>query len=136
MQSQVYFPITLTKFGGHGEGVWIFGTYKEFFPSVAYRLKVYYLQLGEFTLTVDKEINQTLPDWTVPNSTVTPNWWDTTWGSFADWVVKAWNGWWANPINWIALFVMVALITAIIVVIFLIYVGALRLRGAARGMAK
>ena len=123
MQSDAYFAIDLTNFGEQvvNGGTWPFGYVVN--PVGHYAMKIYAIRLGVFTyLSPDDTI------WAQEGSETIKPWWET--------MGDAWAGWWANPVNWVSLFIFVGMITAIVVIIFLLYAGALKLRRAGKGAAK
>ncbi len=116
-RTQVYFPITLSNYGTYSSWNWWRLANDEFYPSTEYTLKVLYLQLGEFTFTVDKQLyNSTIPKWEDRNSTqvVQPGIFD---GVSAWW--QAFTGWFANPLNLAGVFILLGITVIVIVVIFL-----------------
>jgi len=120
-RTQVFFPIMLTKFGTYTSWNWWRLANDEFYPSVKYTFKVLYLQLGEFTFTVDKQLyNTTIPSWENRNSTVVvqPSIFDAI-GAWWDSVVK----WFASPLNLLGIFITLAIILVVAVVIFLTFTG-------------
>jgi hypothetical protein len=80
--NHAYFKFTFTKFNPKEEYDWLNQHTATWYPSVYYKLRVYYLELGEFVY-VEKE--QNLPSWDprVWAKTFTPlqDWWNSFFGA-------------------------------------------------------
>jgi len=141
-QSTVYFKITLNSFGAYIKPTGILGSfssYEVWHPSVQYRVRALYAVSGEYVyLWTAKAANDSGYSYDPPDETWQPRndtvltYTDPITGWF-NWLGQSWRNWWANPINWLALFLMVGMITAVVVIIFLLYVGAVKLRGSRSG---
>lgn len=108
-KQQVFFPINLVKFGTYASWKLLWTDY--YYPSVYYKLKVYYLQFGEFVFSVDKSM---VEDWEKRESVLVNN---------QPSIFEAIAKWFSSPLNIFGLWVtgIVAFIIVIIIALILAF---------------
>lgn len=117
--SHAYFKFTFTKFKPKEETDWFGMPIAYWFPSVIFRLRVYYLELGEFIYVQEQG---ELPEWQGRE-------WYKMFSPFGDWMQAFFSalGWW-NPFNvfgpysgFVAFLFLLGVLAIVIVVLLAIF---------------
>lgn len=135
--NHAYFKFTLTRFKPFEEVNWMGVHVATWFPSVYFRLRVYYLELGQFTYVEEAE---NLPAWDIRvwGKTFTPFqlWWDSFFSALGWWNPFAIFGPWAGLVAFFFTLFVIGIVILILLAIFAPWVLPLIFHGfkqAAKG---